>query len=89
MATSTRPSPRTRKAVPAKVAPAAETVSETAQPDTTEEETTEAYTFDLEPRDDTKTYSKWEPPKSSGCVGTIYAPKGTTRVRVRIAGTSK
>lgn len=31
---------------------------------------------------DTKTYSRFNPPEDSGCVGSVYAPLGTTNVRV-------
>ena len=40
----------------------------------------------MEHMGDTKTYSKWQPPKDSGCVGTYYAPLGTEVVKVLLEG---
>jgi len=31
---------------------------------------------------DTKSYSVFQPPEGNGCVGKVYAPLGTTNVRV-------
>jgi hypothetical protein len=36
--------------------------------------------------EETKTYGKCQPPKSSGCVGTLYVPKGVTEVKVLMIG---
>lgn len=35
---------------------------------------------------ETKTYAKFAPPASSGCVGTLYAPLGTEEVKVLLIG---
>ena len=42
--------------------------------------------FALETQGDTKTYSKFTPPASSGCVGTLYVPHGTQEVKVLLIG---
>jgi len=42
--------------------------------------------IELEKVGETKQYSKWAPPKSSGCVGSLYAPLGATAVTVAITG---
>lgn len=44
----------------------------------------ERYVFDLEWKDNTKTYAKFVPPPGSGCVGTLYVPLGTGRVRISL-----
>lgn len=72
---------RATKATPAKAAPAKTEVAET---EATAE--VEAYVFDLEQIEDTKSYSRWVPPKGSGCVGTFYAPLGTKAVKVKFSG---
>lgn len=46
----------------------------------------ERYGFTLEQGDETKSYAKFVAPKDSGCVGTLYAPKGTKTVKVLIIG---
>lgn len=40
----------------------------------------------LERAEDTKSYSVFVPPKSSGCVGKFYAPLGTEEVKVLLIG---
>lgn len=71
-----------RKATPAKAAAAAKAEA----PEAVEVPEVEAYVMELEQMDDTKSYSRWTPPKGSGCVGTFYAPLGTKAVRVKISG---
>lgn len=79
--TRTRSTTRATKATPAK---AAATKAEAIEAEATPE--VEAYVMELERIDDTKSYSRWVPPKGSGCVGTFYAPLGTQAVRVKISG---
>lgn len=92
--TNTRPSrkraeaasPKVEKTTKAKKAVKPETA--VVEPEETEETEVELQKIfvDLEHTGDTKTYSKWQPPSSSGCVGTFYAPLGTTGVKVRLEG---
>jgi len=92
--TATRPS-RKRAEVGAKVADkpkatkakATETVEETAN-EPEQAENVQRIRVVMEHVGDTKTYSKWQPPASSGCVGTYYAPLGTTSVRVLLEGSA-
>lgn len=42
--------------------------------------------FRLEPSGETKQYAKFSPPADSGCVGSIYAPKGTKVIKVLLEG---
>lgn len=44
--------------------------------------------FDCDQLDDTKSYSVFQPPASSGCVGKLYVPHGVTEVRVKLTGPS-
>jgi hypothetical protein len=88
--TVTRPS---RKRAETKVeTPKAEAKKATSKPAKVEAETDaveDAKTRILvvmEHAGDTKTYSKWQPPKDSGCVGTYYAPLGTEVVKVLLEG---
>lgn len=68
------------KAAPAKAAPAANAVvgddGRTRVP------------VQLEHFENTKSYSVFVPPKSSGCVGKFYAPLGTEEVKVLLIGPS-
>lgn len=43
-------------------------------------------TFEMNIGDETKTYTKVTPPKDSGCVGTLYVPKGVTQVKILLVG---
>lgn len=58
----------------------------TAAPVVVDEDGRENYVFDLEHTRDTKTFAVFSPPKSSGCVGSLYMPLGTRAVRVRMTG---
>lgn len=82
MATATKTTtPRRSRATAAKsTTPAAPPAVEP------EESAEESYVFECVQLDDTKSYAVFAPPKDSGCVGKIYVPKGTARVRVRITG---
>lgn len=42
--------------------------------------------FSMDQLDPTKTYAKFTPPASSGCVGTLYVPHGTVEVKVLVIG---
>jgi hypothetical protein len=42
--------------------------------------------FTLEKQADTKSYAKFTPPASSGCVGSLYVPLGTLEVKVLLIG---
>lgn len=44
--------------------------------------------FTMESAGETKSYAKFTPPASSGCVGNIYAPLGTLEVKVLLIGPS-
>lgn len=44
----------------------------------------ERYVFELVHDGDTKNYAKFKMPLGSGCVGTVYAPLSTGRVRVSL-----
>jgi hypothetical protein len=85
MATATKATaaPRKRtsaaKATPAKAAPAASEAPATGAD-------VEVYVVELEQIEDTKSYARFKPPASSGCVGTFYAPLGTTEVKVKLTG---
>lgn len=78
--TTTRP--RTRSAAKSTAKPAESAPAETSAPD----DGTTRVGFTMEQGDDTKGYSKFSPPKSSGCVGNLYVPKGTTQVKVLLIG---
>jgi hypothetical protein len=80
MPETTRPVRKRAKAAAATKAAPVKSVAATpaAAAETGEQRTTVA----LEPAGETKTYAKFSPPDGSGCVGTFYAPLGTTDVRV-------
>lgn len=92
---TTRPAPRRRTTATAK-APEAQAPATTSKPRSTKAAATietavddagrENYAFDLTEGKPTKSYSVWEPPAGSGCVGKLYAPLGTRQVRVRLVG---
>lgn len=85
--TTTRPS-RARKATAKAAAPkAAKTAPKAAAaaPETTEDGKTRLVVH-FEYVADTKSYAKWQPPKSSGCVGAVYVPIGTETVRMLLLG---
>jgi hypothetical protein len=42
--------------------------------------------FELVADGETKTYAKFRVPDGNGCVGSIYAPKGTQIVKVLLIG---
>lgn len=65
------------KAAPAKAAPAAAPA---------DDEAGERYVVEFEHVTDTKSYAKWAPKAGNGCVGNVYVPIGTTRVRMLIIG---
>lgn len=84
-ATTTR-APRTRRAsktTPAKAAPAKAAAKAEAE---VPAEEMERIQFALELDSETKTYQKFTPPASSGCVGSLYVPKGTVEVKVLLIG---
>lgn len=64
------------KAAPVKAAPATATEGDLAK----------VGPIELELSHETKNYAVFTPPKSSGCVGSFYAPPGTTEVRVMLYG---
>jgi len=70
------------KASKAKTAEAVETVTDEPE----QAENVQRIRVVMEHAGDTKTYSKWQPPQASGCVGTYYAPLGTMSVRVLLEG---
>lgn len=78
--------PARKRTTASKATPAKAATPKTAE--TPAEESTELQKFvvELEQIEDTKNFARFVPPKSSGCVGTFYAPLGTTQVRVQIAG---
>lgn len=76
-ATTTKTGAAPRKRTATKAAPA----TPPAEGATAE---VEVNVFDCEHQGDTKSYSKWAPPENVGCVGNIYAPLGTTAVRVKV-----
>ena len=78
------PKTTTAKAAPKaapKVTPT-DDVEETASADLTR------FTMELEPhRDgDAKSYARFVPPAGTGCVGTLYVPLGTVKVKVLVIG---
>jgi hypothetical protein len=79
MPETTRPVRKRAKAAAAKAAPVKTAVATPAAAAETGEQRT---TVALVPAGETKTYAKFSPPDDSGCVGTFYAPLGTTDVRV-------
>lgn len=68
------------KATAAKAAPAAESTKDAAPVEV------DVVVFDCEQLDDTKSYSVFTPPASSGCVGKLYVPHGVTEVKVKLTG---
>lgn len=86
---TTRPA-RTRKpaGTAAKATKAATPKAQPAQGPVTEDGKTRV-TLELDFLENTKTYAKFTPPKSSGCVGQFYAPLGTETVKVLLIGPSE
>lgn len=89
MAETTRPA-RTRKATPAKAAPAKAAPAKAAAAKATETEETPARpdaVVELAYVGDTKNWSKWAFPEGGpNGTGNLYAPLGTTAVRVALYG---
>lgn len=83
MTTPTR-APRKRTTKPAGKSTEAETPTEAAPIDDASDQ--QRVTFAMTQKDDTKGYRKFSPPKSSGCVGTLYVPLGTEEVKVLLVG---
>lgn len=90
--TATRPSrarkaTTTAKATPAKTT-AAKTTTAKAAPVKQEAENVTRFKVELEHAGDTKSYSKFVVPDNlkGTCVGSIYAPLGTERVVILVAG---
>lgn len=81
--TPTRTRPARKRATPAATKPAVAAPA-AVEPDEAEEST--RITFAMDRGEETKTYGKFQPPKSSGCVGTLYVPKGVTEVKVLMIG---
>lgn len=83
--TTTRPARKRAAAkTPTKTAQSKAPVEAPAEmPETTE---VQKITFALDQLDDTKTYSVFQPPASSGCVGKLYVPKGVTEVKILLIG---
>lgn len=71
------------KAAAAKVAPAKAAPAATGAPS---DDGRERYGFVCDHPGDTKSYAKFTPPASSGCVGTLYVPLGTEEVKVLLIG---
>lgn len=90
--TSTRPSrkrvetAKVEKPKPEKKAPKAAEIEPEAVETPEAEEAVQRIRVIMEHKGDTKTYSKWQPPAASGCVGTYYAPLGTKVVKVLLEG---
>lgn len=86
--TATRPARgrKTEAAKGAKATPKAKPAEAAAEVESTEtpaaEPTKVGLVLDHHPDGDTKSYARFVPPAGSGCVGTFYAPPGTTEVRV-------
>lgn len=87
-AATTRPS-RARKATPAKAAPAKAAAAKATEVEAERISTEGGETripVVLEHVEDTKRYAKFGFPASSGCVGNVYAPLGTTQVKMLLIG---
>jgi hypothetical protein len=86
-AKTTTPRARARKTTttPAKAAPA-KAATAPAKEAPTEDDNTARYAFTMEPAGETKSYAVFSPPKSTGCVGKLYAPLGTEEVKVLLIG---
>lgn len=91
-ATTTRPSRNRRTkadaaeaATPVKATPAKKAAPAKAAPATNADERVKVPLV-LEHFENTKSYSVFVPPKSSGCVGKFYAPLGTEEVKVLLIG---
>lgn len=69
----------TAKATPAKAAPA-------KAEESVEAPEVERYQITMEKLPDTKNYAVFQPATGQGCVGKLYAPLGTTEVKVLIIG---
>jgi hypothetical protein len=84
---TTRPT-RTRAAKPAaaKATKAATPKAASAPTPPVTEDGKTRITLELEHAGPTKTYEKFTPPASSGCVGQFYAPLGTETVKVLLIG---
>ena len=85
-AKTTTPKPRTRATATSKTTARPTPAAKAAAP---VEESTAAgkpFVFALDENGETKTYRKFSPPKSSGCVGTLYVPLGVTDVKVALVG---
>lgn len=78
-ASATKPATTAAKATPAKAAPAAKV-------DESTEDLAKVGPIELEFKNETKNYAVFTPPKGTGCVGSFYAPLGTTQVRVMLYG---
>lgn len=88
-ATATATRPARKRAAKTTAAPAKTAAPKAAAPTPTEEATDDnktRFVVELEFVADTKSYAKWQPPKSSGCVGSVYVPIGTERVRMLLVG---
>ena len=72
-------------AAPVKATPAKKTAPAKAAV-TTGDENRVKVPLVLEHDSDTKSYSVFVPPKSSGCVGKFYVPLGTEEVKVLLIG---
>lgn len=57
-----------------------------AKPAAEETTDTQKLGFRLTADGETKQYAKFSPPADSGCVGTLYVPKGTQTVKVLLEG---
>ena len=56
---------------------------------TSDEDLAKVGPIDLEFSHETKNYAVFTPPKGTGCVGSFYAPPGTTQVRVMLYGSAE
>lgn len=71
---ATKPAAATTKPATPKAAPA------------TDEDLAKVGPIPLDFSHETKNFAVFTPPKDSGCVGSFYAPVGTTEVRVMLYG---
>lgn len=83
MATTTA---RPRKRAAASKAAPAKPAEETPAAEAEEAAAPGRITFSFEIGEETKQYQKISPPADSGCVGTLYVPKGVKRAKILLEG---
>lgn len=78
--------PARKRATPAKKAATTTPAAKAEGPGVATDGDITKLTFELEYEGDTKSYAKFKVPTGNGSVGSIYAPLGTTQVKVLIVG---